>query len=267
MDIECVKLRKWKALATHAADPLIYRGQCDLEPLRTSMERCAGRLALPEDMWPDLEDALIRDFKRAYHQYAVHVPADDANLEWVSLMQHYGAPTRLLDFTYSIYIAAYFALEKAESDCCVWSIDATWARMESERRLTAAGSKNTDEMRSKNDAKHEEPAWRNAKTETLTAWPVNPYRLNERLRIQRGVFLIQGAITAPFMTNLQAMSGCYDGLHVKKIVIPSKLRAIALKELYYMGISRTSLFPGLEGFSQSLAVWNPSYGPDFLNPT
>ena len=38
------------------------------------------------------------------------VPAN--RLEWLALMQHYGTPTRLLDFTRSPYVACYFALEE-----------------------------------------------------------------------------------------------------------------------------------------------------------
>src|SRR5436309_276549 len=44
-------------------------------------------------------------------------------LEWLALMQHYGAPTRLLDFSYSFWIALFFAFEAAEDDCVVVALD------------------------------------------------------------------------------------------------------------------------------------------------
>lgn len=51
-----------------------------------------------------------------------HVPADADTFQWLALMQHHGAPTRLLDFTWSPFVSAFFALERATKDAAIWAI-------------------------------------------------------------------------------------------------------------------------------------------------
>ena len=70
---------------------------------------------------------LWREFRRGFHHYTSSPPPTEFPLEWASIMQHHGAPTRLLDFSYSIYVAAYFAFERSVGKyAAVWSIDARW---------------------------------------------------------------------------------------------------------------------------------------------
>ena len=89
------------------------------------------------------------------------------------------------------------------------------------------------------------------------AWPINAFRLNERLRIQQGAFLIPGDISKPFLENLEALPNHDHRDNVIKIVIPFTERRTALKHLFQMGISRTTLFPGLDGFADSLSIYHP----------
>ncbi|MGO9533436.1 MAG: FRG domain-containing protein [Syntrophobacteraceae bacterium] len=57
------------------------------------------------------EAYLLKQFKKAAHHFIGASMVPDNTLEWLALMQHYGAPTRLLDFTRSCYVACFFALE------------------------------------------------------------------------------------------------------------------------------------------------------------
>jgi len=95
-----------------------------------------------------------------------------------------------------------------------------------------------------------------------TVMPLNPFRLNERLRIQKGVFVVPGDIRVPFMQNLDWAGSGRHRDHVVKIVIPRGLRNEGIRQLFEMNISRTSLFPGLDGYATSLGVYHPIFSVD-----
>lgn len=264
MAVRSVQLAKWREIHRFARNGWLYRGQASASrPMANSLERCLDRFQVVPTERVELERRLIREFQRAYHQYAQHVPPDEAAIEWLSLMQHHGAPTRLLDFTYSIYVAAYFALERADDDAVIWAVNGPWAVQESARLLDAAG-KADPRIVKEGFLEHHEALARNWFFEAplvAVAYPINPYRLNERLRIQRGVFMIVGDVTKSFMDNLSALPDADSPQHVVKIVIPAAQRLTALSQLFYMGIARSSLFPGLDGYAQSLGVFHSAYDP------
>src|SRR6185436_2409180 len=95
----------------------VFRGLSDKSyPLRTSLMRLGGPFAV-------LEKHLLRNFRKYAHRAPVN--ADD-DWHWVAVAQHYGLPTRLLDWTYSPYVALHFATSNAahfDHDGAVWCID------------------------------------------------------------------------------------------------------------------------------------------------
>jgi hypothetical protein len=266
MDKTPITLSTWSEIHALAKHGWLYRGQRSAEwTLQTSLERCCNRESIDADRRPQIESEFIREFRRSFHQYAEYVPHPGAPLEWLSIMQHYGAPTRLLDFTYSIYVAAYFAVENADGESAVWAIDGPWALKASGELFREAAKDQRDlSRRLRLTTEEDEAVFERLYFEKPSAKlvaPVNPFRLNERLRIQKGVFLAPGSVEVPFMENLQTMPGWDDGAHMKKIILPLEVRKEALRRLSDMNVTSTSLFPGLDGFARSLGVYHISFNP------
>jgi len=261
MTIPIVDIASWSDVHSYVRSGWLFRGQSSAAwGLKTSFERLCDRRGIQADDRYRLERALLRDFTRSLHQYSAHVPRPDCKIEWLSIMQHHGAPTRLLDFTYSLYVACYFALEAADSESAVWAIRGPWALRESVQALKESGK--SDAVRLKEIHENDEDVCFElvfAESTTCAAIPLNPFRLNERLRIQKGVFLVPGNLTKSYMENLESLPESDNEDNAIKLVLSPSIRAEALESLFYMNISRTSLFPGLDGYAQSLGVYHPTF--------
>lgn len=267
MSIPVVHIKSLKSLQKYSKPGWLYRGQQLAEwNLETSLERLCNRECIPTTDRLAVEQHLLREFQRAFHHYSNHPPAEDAIIEWTSLMQHHGAPTRLLDFTYSIYVAAYFALEDAaKKPCAIWAIYSPKLFQDAITTFNHRGKSDLAVLQEPTQRAHEQVAKRHffdERCDDLAIVHVTPFRLNERLRAQRGTFVIPANVSQPFMENFQAFEGHHELQYAVKLQIPSASRGQMLEELHAMNISRTSLFPGLDGFARSLGVFHPSFRPD-----
>lgn len=241
----------------------IFRGQKDSTwPLMTTLERAARRFGIEWKTLSDCEERLLRRFQRQYHQFSATVPDDTSVLEWLALMQHYGAPTRLLDWTYSFWVAVHFALEDANSECAVWALNSDWMRDVVRPRLGDCVWKSfEDDMSMRNPTTWEKvfaPKSPNKRKEVVLA--INPHRLNTRLVLQQGIFLCPGDVSKPFECNLATLrsaSGFRDNFVKYTIVNDRKVRREILRELHRMNVNEATLFPGLEGFARSLKTLLP----------
>lgn len=99
----------------------IFRGQMGSWDLLPKLFRDPGRE--PKDL-DELEERLLAAFKERSPYLLPSVPTDD--WDWLSLAQHHGLPTRLLDWSANPLIALFFAVEQPDSRRpTVWMYDAT----------------------------------------------------------------------------------------------------------------------------------------------
>jgi len=95
-----------------------------------SIERFKDSLRHPVSPYSviDLEKQFLYQFQSIASQFLENLPGADEYLEWLAVLQHYGTPTRLLDWTYSPTVAAYFALREIPhssvvTDTCIWALN------------------------------------------------------------------------------------------------------------------------------------------------
>jgi hypothetical protein len=254
-------LDKAHALVTRSDGKWIFRGQEKAKwCLKTTLQRECERFGVAGSDIVRVEERMIREFQRRLHHYTANVP--QATDEWMALMQHHGAPTRLLDFTYSPQVAGYFAFEKAalckdktdsSDEVAIWAVNTDWCDVQLKKLYPLLPEHYTTYAKNRDSQSFNSVFIDSAYKLVLT---VNPFRLNERLVYQKGVFLCPGDVSIGFMENLIHFMG-NDKLEEEVIqyTIPigkkGEIRDQALEILDQMNINRVTLFPGLDGFAQS----------------
>lgn len=248
----------------------VFRGQSDSDwSLTTTLERAASRLRCAPEARAEREDWIVTEFQRRAHSYLSDLPDPGNRLEWLALLQHHGAPTRLLDFTLSFYIAAFFALESATRDAAVWAIDRDALDAAIARRGGMTFSAISRTQLNGAYIKLCNTAYADGLDCRLSV-AVQPERMNDRLAAQQGLFLFPFDLTCTFEDNLAATLGesSFDanpevpletwGSHpnadcaVLKIVLSKATHRHAMEDLQLMKVSSETLFPGLDGFVRSL---------------
>ncbi len=205
-------------------DGWIFRGESDPknEKLTPAVGRYSEELGSPRRFPYTLEDELkaFKEFKRTARPYLNHQPKSD--IEWLSIAQHHGVPTRLLDWTESLLVAAFFAVKEA----------GIYGDEESGRAIIYAvkGISPIDEER-------EEPF--NLK-EVRT---YKPPHISSRIPAQNSVFTIQPNPTDPFSFH-----------SLERWVLDSKKLCWEIKRnLAACGVNEGPVYPDIDGLCRYIA--------------
>jgi FRG domain len=209
------------------------------------------------------EDRLLFKFKQQAHRYVRRLPDDDDLVSWLALMQHHGVPTRLLDWTRSAFVAAYFAFEaKSAERCAIWAVDLDWLKRKGCQLLQQSGkglvpnnlsdrAKYINRLLSEPEGSDEVP------TKNAMIIEVEPARTDAWMASQQGFFLCKRYARATFnqlLVRMMLYPEMVEAPTVRKLELSSDLRIEFLRKLRRVNIHRGSLFPDLDGFSRSLRM-------------
>lgn len=240
--------------AAKASGDYWYRGQTNAEwGLETSFLRMTRHLAKQRKEAIGLENVAREEFMSKAHLFI-----DPGNMDkvktypcWWALMQHHGAPTRLLDWTASPYVAAYFATQQdgSESDGAVWCF--CHSRLH-KAFVKEYGSEPPDLTKTADEddaVKKLHAALGNPEAPPSVVPLAFKFFSSARMAEQQGRFTMCLRIHQDHVCIATKISKT----HLKKIVIPHKIKPDFLAELRRMNITAAALFPGVDGLGRSIA--------------
>jgi hypothetical protein len=214
----------------------LFRGQNEPWRLRTSFHR-KGRADLGRFLSEDVPALYKHLSARTKHVFNLNNP--DENGAFFNLIQHHGYPTPLLDWTYSPYVAAFFAYRRISNE------NAASAEASAKVRIHV----------------FDQESWKKDINQIL-------FVVAPRLHVSIGEFLAienermipqQSASTItnvddiePYIRSMEVSGKTY----LSAIDLPVGDRRQVVRDLSYMGITAGSLFPGLDGACEELTERN-----------
>jgi len=229
----------WDTNINRFRSKFVFRGLTD------SHYKLATRLIRLGGEFKELEHHLIRNFKKYAHNEAAF---DENTWNWLAMAQHHGLPTRLLDWTYSPYVAMHFAtsnIDKMNIDGAIWMLNYVDSNKlipnKLKKELENEGSNVFTADMISNECENL-PEFDKLGKDFLIFF--EPPSIDDRI-------INQYALFSMFSDSEQILDDWLkvNNLNCKKIIIPAKLKWEIRDKLDQANITERVLFPGLDGLS------------------
>lgn len=243
--------------------PSVFREQEDEIDPETSEQKVANKIYCT---WASERD-ILKSFIQEASCY-VSLPSSQL-LQWAEYAQHYGAPTRFLDWTGNPLVALYFAC-KDKSNCngVVWLLHAL--NYDALSRLQFWGCKSATFRQGPEDIVTDiiSDILNSETTSSDIQYPIlyTPYYVDARMSAQNSRFMVWGSKTASFEDMFASQEfqmsyrekpqteKCYGEKQEKeflyRLFVDSDCKQDILRELDTVGVNEKTLFPGLDGIGR-----------------
>lgn len=235
-EIPVTDLVEYVRLLTNVAG-ILYRGHAKadwhLEPSILRFVQTTTRSELHEEPTEldEIELELLGQFAKSAPMFLEQIPT--SVWEWLTLAQHHGLPTRLLDWTTNPLVALYFAVAPFEddTDCAVWQYHSSG---NDEIKPTTRGPLYS---LTPQDGKTMRAFTRRNQIAIL-----RPRHIDQRVRSQDSIFTVHPL--GPTVT--------FEASSLRKVVVPREYRHSIRSQLNRVGIHGGSVFPDLGGLAQQV---------------
>jgi len=230
-------IKELKAAQKANHGPAWYRGHADATwKLLPQYDRLKN---------PPLEMDLLGRFRQNANLLLENAPTEALAFSWMFLMQHYGVPTRLLDWSESPLVALYFVVDDSnpknvKKDGAVWMLYP--------RKLNEHSTKQASYIPSFDDswlANYSVEEYDKGKDNGILPLAAIATRNNSRIQAQLGVFTISHRKKTP-------IEGIEGGEHCVKLIVPAHSKDAIRKELNILGIGLFQMFPELSSIGANL---------------
>jgi hypothetical protein len=219
---------------------LAFRGMGDASHrLETSLARLGGD-------YHRLEVPLLRSFRK----YAFRGgPLTHSIWFWLSLAKHHGLPTRVIDWTWSPFVAMHFAtaeLERLDTDGAIWCVDFAKAHARLPAKLRRQLEKEDAITFTVEMLEAAVPSLSGLERLSRREFVVffEPPSLDERIVNQFALFSVLSKAERTFDDWLARRPEL-----VRRVIIPAELKPEVRDKLDEANITERVLFPGLDGLS------------------